>query len=1241
MNHETQRPAFGQKVTAGTLYDARSERFLPASLLKQDLSSSPILITDIQKPDVKIGHDDTYEKQFEAMNISPGLGASILAELITLKGSSVYLNERPRGRALHAALHYTYSTVAETLNFSHAGFTDCLAIKEIDNRNATHIVAKVEWGIRSIIAARQYLNPTSKVAQAKTSFQSDFVTFLSAVETLQRPKQYNSTQYKPTSAQMSLEITAFSDILDNGGILMGDFQEAFEFLQMMPLHLNAEGNGKGLPIMYSLLPIDMLAMVLPALKLSIGKFVSPAADGLSSFIRLFGEFQSCQRTLDDLQRNVLANQAYLSPSLRQSIADRRRKRDIAEQTIKTQLAHTLQAVRGGADPKNLGQLLAKCHQEEWSPKHLADIGTSFRKTVEFISRAISKGAVYVGYNGSRLDQILPKNEWNESYVLFFTPSAIADDPSWPATQDLLFELLRTREPQQVVAICDCEAMLKPLDKVCIAQYQGGQERNGNFLEYKRIMADKCFAQFQKSTLETDNVQRPIQRRHVTIPCPGPKCTVAKIREWICPQCITPIEYGFTDEYVYCDCGRSVYTNYTFKCNSDLHGSKFVPYDPVQLLRLLRGLSQTNYLNILILGETGVGKSTFINALVNYLEFESLDEAMAAEKLNYVIPCSFSTQIMNREDPSKPIEERRIKIGARDDEQDGSTGDSATQQTTVYPVTFTKGDSTLTVRLIDTPGMGDTRGVDFDRKNMADILSTLSGYEELHGILVLLKSNAARLTISFSYCIKELLTHLHHNAAKNMAFGFTNTRISNYTPGDTYGPLTRLLHEQPNLGLELSTPTTYCFDSESFRYLAAFKEGTTMTNKVDFDRSWNHSRQESLRLINWFKANPPHQVKSTLSLNGARQIIIQLTKPMAEISQSINTNIAMTEDKVKELRDTRLSGDQLRNQLHVQMVQINAVPLDQPRTVCGNASCITVKDDGKGQNQKITVYVKPCHPVCSVRGIQADQVAPPGLTKCSAFGGHETCRQCGHHWQEHLHFLWELNEETVTVVDPAIQTRLQSHANDITLRETALRQHEQRIVEYKQERDIIRNAAASFGVFLRKNSMAPYNDALIAYLDYLIKEEQIKVQAGGNNKRLLSLTEERHKHQEAIEVITQQLNANVRTDWDPSQPGAVDRIVQQLFGLKHFGKSLMNMKQGIVAAHEATYREMPYTVRGKNYGNLSPRVIAPMSSRGNLGQGLARGSMRPASRPTQNIVSSLPSIPDKQWLMSKFRNKVGF
>jgi DNA repair ATPase RecN len=102
-----------------------------------------------------------------------------------------------------------------------------------------------------------------------------------------------------------------------------------------------------------------------------------------------------------------------------------------------------------------------------------------------------------------------------------------------------------------------------------------------------------------------------------------------------------------------------------------------------MIKRLRSLGSSNNISILILWETGAGKSTFINALVNCLEFATLDDALASEVLQWVISCSFSTQFINRANPNNEIEEHFVKVWSRDYEKDGSNGDSATQQTTVY------------------------------------------------------------------------------------------------------------------------------------------------------------------------------------------------------------------------------------------------------------------------------------------------------------------------------------------------------------------------------------------------------------------------------------------------------------------------------------------------------------------------------------------------------------------------------
>ena len=110
------------------------------------------------------------------------------------------------------------------------------------------------------------------------------------------------------------------------------------------------------------------------------------------------------------------------------------------------------------------------------------------------------------------------------------------------------------------------------------------------------------------------------------------------------------------------------------------------------------------INILLLGETGVGKSTFINAFANYLAFSSLQQANKSEPV-VLIPVSFTLTSGHH------FEEHTITFGESDptnNEQFNKHGQSVTQHCRSYVFDLPHHERRR-VCIIDTPGFGDTRG----------------------------------------------------------------------------------------------------------------------------------------------------------------------------------------------------------------------------------------------------------------------------------------------------------------------------------------------------------------------------------------------------------------------------------------------------------------------------------------------------------------------------------------------------
>uniref|UniRef100_A0A914P8P6 AIG1-type G domain-containing protein n=1 Tax=Panagrolaimus davidi TaxID=227884 RepID=A0A914P8P6_9BILA len=492
-----------------------------------------------------------------------------------------------------------------------------------------------------------------------------------------------------------------------------------------------------------------------------------------------------------------------------------------------------------------------------------------------------------------------------------------------------------------------------------------------------------------------------------------------------------------------------------------------------------GKSNKKSINILVLGQTGVGKSTWINAFANYLTYGTLEEAIAAEAPVCVIPTKFSLFDEN-------YQRHDILLGNHSNEVFSDKGQSATQNAKTY--LFEKDE--YDIYIIDTPGMDDTRGSKQDDENVQKILRAVSPFKELHAICFLFKANESRLTQSFKYCISKLLGNLSKSALNNACFVFTNARGTFYKPGDTMGPLKTYFKElqmKENLSVTINDSNTFCLDNEAFRFICAY------FSKIQFGQpeiktyadSWKHSSNQIIRLLNHAARLRPHSTSETLSINETRTWILQLVKPVIDVSAIIQTNVQQLDERIRELHSLENNIEYLQKRSAIPITALETRKMDKPQTVCASLKCVSYEMiDGNLQE----IYKTVCHKPCYLEFSESSQFFDPNLENCIIFYK-DKCNKCGCQVADHKRMIYEQRIVMKHLETQKLRNTLASEVDASKIKKRLIRDCEKMVNGYKNELDFVLYAMANFSIFLTQNGISHKSDIFEKYLENLIEGEE--------------------------------------------------------------------------------------------------------------------------------------------------------
>ncbi len=1135
------------------------------SLFKTKLDERSLETTKLGKMSVELVMPNSIQDKFKKFDIEAELQISLLADLVKLSGFGAHFNEEKKSaRTQSMSLVYRIRTINEEFRLrQNRDKVDEEIWKAGSDLQATHVVVGIDWGAVCSITC-QCENTDGK---DEITVKGALGVHLEKLKALIEDEGSARVEYRDDKKE-ELERFTFnckSDVSTTDKDLPTTFEGAVELARNLPKIVKQTNVGKGVPVLYMLMPLEAVKMIYR----SHEQITSELHYGSISYATIIRSTQVMQSVINkrqrlfDIQKDLHAFKEYVPDSSLSAIDKYMDDITVDESAFKFKFQELVTKIRRQEeDVSSLDQLLCETMAES-SP--LAKYEEHIRKfqgdinAVNTIKAWMKMGIIYLG----KKDQFITDDA--DIIYIFYKPNSNAYTARTQQNEELFLRYPKTYSQQQATTFKVVDENIRP-------DLWKDKHRKGVIEEYKNgdKICDDVYGKDGKSTQmclvkhkETRSCNhKPSERATVKIRCPN---SISGTREcsgdaitWKCAKCNEMVEYGLQTKFFYCKCGESVPSKSLFRCNESTHGIDYAQYPEHVLRSELDFLQATKELSILILGETGVGKSTWINAIVNYLSFADLHEARQADDFPVLIPSQF---IYTKQ--GKSVE---IKIGEVSENEVLQTGYSATQETRSY--IFHVGDRKI--RLIDTPGIGDSRGIEQDRKMFDNILSYLSYYDEIHAVCILLKPNNSRLNAMFRFCIQELLARLHTSAKTNIVFCFTNARATFYQPGDTLPALNKMLEEK-KIGITANPNNYFCFDNEAFRFLAC------LHNKVEFNdedirtyaASWDRAVNETNKLFGHINKIPPHKIRNTLSMNESRRVIVAMSKPMAEVAKTIQENMQTAKDAMEQIN--LHARAMTANDLQFTGVDLIREELPYPKTVCAHPNCVEHVAVGKGNIQKVN-YKQTCHAPCScLSGIPTNTTNDARLQGCQCISG-TTCTKCGHHYTYHMQMTYTVETVWREFISDDVAKQIMVKKREKEKIEEFKRQVDVKLCELQEEEKTILKVSAKFGAFLKHNAIIPYNDAVGDYLDIVIKHEEEKNEILRNKDLLQRLQKLRAEYEKEKQILDKAMGSETTTT-----PELIKELQQQLFELKHFGKTLKDIFEGISISRSSRNLQFRETV----------------------------------------------------------------
>ncbi|CAF3880877.1 unnamed protein product [Rotaria sp. Silwood1] len=243
--------------------------------------------------------------------------------------------------------------------------------------------------------------------------------------------------------------------------------------------------------------------------------------------------------------------------------------------------------------------------------------------------------------------------------------------------------------------------------------------------------------------------------------------------------------------------------------------------------------------------------------------------------------------------------------------------------------------------IDTPGVGDTRGMKYDRQNIKRIFDLVQQMETLTAILLIINGTQPRLTFNIEYVLQQFRHWLPNVVLDNVIVILTN--CNRYT----------FNFEPETIGLPSTVKTFYMQNS-------AFSNNPKKVHsqfKQRLEDDWKQSMDTLNEVIGLLYTLPPLSTQAFIDMDSEKNELRSLLHESRLIIKELQT--------LDDALETKAALNNLQQ-------AYTTTPVNYHNTLCSNCHCV-------------------CHEKCTLN--ELSEQGHSTLSTCIAFSDVGYCRKC--------------------------------------------------------------------------------------------------------------------------------------------------------------------------------------------------------------------------------------------------------